>query len=132
MPANILIVEDEYLIATEMCDVVEDLGHECAGIADDTPSAIRLAATNVDVALVDVNLSDGVTGPLIGERLAKEFGIKVVFITANPRQLGGGVEGTLGAVSKPVEVGLLSELLDYVLNLEDDDHRPPPEKLELF
>ena len=66
MPTTILIVEDEFLIAVEMEAVVHDLGHESAGIADDMESALAKASEAIDVALVDVNLADGATGPRIG------------------------------------------------------------------
>ena len=78
MPTTILIVEDEFLIAVEMEAVVHDLGHESAGIADDMQSALAKASDAIDVALVDVNLADGATGPRIGEKLAADFGICAV------------------------------------------------------
>lgn len=53
-------------------------------------SAMEKASAAIDLALVDVNLMDGATGPLIAEKLASEFGIEVVFVTANPTQFGGG------------------------------------------
>tara|TARA_R110000824_G_scaffold11585_3_gene50645 strand:+ start:11521 stop:11910 length:390 start_codon:yes stop_codon:yes gene_type:complete len=123
-----MIVEDEFLIAMELEQIVGNLGYDCIGVADDTVSAINLVAKKPDIALVDVNLSDGPTGPIIGARLANEFGVKVVFITANPKQLGDGVEGTLGAVTKPVEIELLKDVLNYLVEVSNnnDDVEPPP------
>lgn len=133
MPVKILIVEDEFLIALEMEEVIRDLGHACIGVADNVNAALSMANDQVDVALVDVNLSDGATGPLIGKRLAEEFRIDVVFVTANPAQLGDGVEGTLGAVEKPVDLAILKEVLDFVLAIKRGElSPPPPEKLKLF
>ena len=133
MPANILIVEDEFLIAIEMEEVLHDLGHASAGIADNRAAALALANENVDVALVDVNLVDGATGPEIGAQLADEYGIDVIFITANPAQLGRGVRGTLGAVEKPVDLHELAEVLDYAIALKANAASPtPPAKLMLF
>lgn len=132
MPTTILIVEDEILIAIEMEEVVKDLGHRSAGIADDMCSAMAKASSEVDVALVDLNLADGATGPAIGERLAREFGMEIVFVTANPAQLGDGVEGTLGALEKPVDVSILREVLDYVIAHRDGKEVEPPKRLRLF
>lgn len=128
MTSQIMIVEDEFLIAMELEQIVGNLGYDCIGVADDTVSAINLVAKKPDIALVDVNLSDGPTGPIIGARLANEFGVKVVFITANPKQLGDGVEGTLGAVTKPVEIELLKDVLNYLVEVSNnnDDVEPPP------
>ena len=129
---TILIIEDEFLIAAEMEAMIQDLGHKSAGIADTLDAALEKASPDVDVALVDINLADGATGPLVGERLAAEFGIEVVFVTANPRQLGEGVSGTLGALEKPVDVTMLKAVLDYVIAVRKGEHVPPPKRLRLF
>lgn len=133
MTHQIMIVEDEFLIAMELEQIVGNLGYDCIGVADDTISAIELVAKKPGIALVDVNLSDGPTGPIIGARLANEFGVKVVFVTANPKQLGDGVEGTLGAVTKPVEIELLKDVLNYLVEVanNNDDVEPPP-RMKLF
>lgn len=132
MSARILVVEDEALIAMEMTYVISDLGYECVGVAVDVPSAIKLACDKIDIALVDVNLMDGATGPMIGRRLAEEFDIKVVFVTANPEQLGDGVTGTLGAITKPLEIRLLKEVLSFVIAGGEEGNIDPPARLKLF
>lgn len=132
MPNTILIVEDEFLIAVEMEEVVRDLGHQSVGIADDMQSAMSKASDEVDVALVDVNLADGASGPLIGEKLAGDFGVEVIFVTANPHQLGKGVDGTLGALEKPVDLAILREVLDYVMAVRKGENVKPPKRLRLF
>ena len=47
-----------------------------------------------------MNLRDGPTGPEIARRMAAEHGITVVFVTANPGQIGE-CAGALGYVRKP-------------------------------
>ena len=133
MPARILIVEDETFVAFEMAETLSDYGYDCVGVADDTASAMRLGNRTVDVALVDVNLCDGATGPRIGALLAAK-GVRVIFVTANPRQLGNGVPGTLGVISKPVDFKLIGEALDFVLADRSGAARnpAPPPGLELF
>jgi CheY-like chemotaxis protein len=132
MPQTILIVEDEFLIAAEMEEVVRDLGHRSAGIADDLPSALEKASDKVDVALVDVNLADGATGPVVGAQLAADFGIMVIFVTANPAQLGEGVSGAVGALEKPIDVSELKQVLDYVIAVRNGEDAKPPPRLRLF
>ena len=133
MASQIMIVEDEFLIAMELEQIVGNLGYDCIGVADDTVSAIDLVAKNPDIALVDVNLSDGPTGPIIGARLANEYGVKVVFVTANPHQLGDGIEGTRGAVTKPVEIELLKDVLNYLVEVtKDNEAVQPPPRMKLF
>lgn len=134
MPASVLIVEDEFLISMEMEEVVRELGHQPVGIADTLASALRVVdhSPRIDVALVDVNLADGATGPEIGRRLANEYGIEVIFITANPTQLGNGVAGTIGAMEKPVGIAEMGQLLEFVLRRAEGGAPPPPPALTLF
>lgn len=112
---RVLIVEDEILVALELEAVLEDLGHEPIGIAADSLAALRLAEEEPDLALVDLNLRDGPTGAEIGARLARDHGVTVLFMTANPRMLGNGVAGTLGVLSKPYDEATVKAAVDYVI-----------------
>lgn len=135
MTARVLIVEDEIFVATDMAETLAEYGYDCVGIADETASAMRLASRDVDIALVDVNLCDGATGPTIGAALAQNFGIKVIFITANPRQLGSGIPGTIGVLTKPCNFALVGEAIEFALQRADADAlaaATPPSGLELF
>lgn len=98
MPARILIVEDEALVAMELEAILRDLDHEPVGIVADLAAARDYFDEPVDLALVDLNLRDGLTGPEIGRTLSSK-GVAVLFITANPRLLGGGVAGTIGVIT---------------------------------
>lgn len=94
-----LIVEDEIFVALDLERILTDAGYQVAGIAADRATALD-AAAGCDFAFVDVNLRDGPTGPDIARRIAAEHGIKVVFVTANPTQIGVPVSA-LGYIRKP-------------------------------
>ena len=132
MGSRILVVEDEILVALELEATAQDLGHEVIGIAADTQTALRFAP-HADIALVDVNLRDGETGPAIGRRLAQDYGVTVVFVTANPAQLGDGVPGALGVVSKPCDERITAQVIGFA-----QAHRrrmkgfQPPPQITLF
>lgn len=99
-----MIVEDQAILAMELELVLGDAGCEVVGCAMDTASAFEIAEREWPVlALVDVNLLDGLTGPQIAQRLVTEYGAAVVFLTANPEQIPEGFAGALGAVSKPFD-----------------------------
>ena len=119
------------LVAFELEAIVEDLGHECAGIAPDLASAERHFETALDLALVDLNLRDGLTGPQIGERLSAR-GVPVIFITANPRQLGDGVSGTIGVITKPTDPATVEAALRFVFARKEGLPAEPPPALTLF
>ncbi|ACS60158.1 MULTISPECIES: response regulator [Rhizobium] len=113
MKQRVLIVEDEFLIALDLEATVEGMGMQVAGLANDCEQALRLAPL-ADIALVDVNLADGPTGPEIGRRLAQEHGIAVVFMTGNPEVVADGVKGAVGVVQKPVLPSVVEQLVKYL------------------
>lgn len=100
MPKTALIVEDEIFVALDLERILVDAGYSVAAIAADSASAFD-AAPNVSFAFVDVNLRDGPTGPGIAERMARDYGVKVVFVTANPAQIGAERACALGYIRKP-------------------------------
>ena len=99
MPATALIVEDEIFVALDLERTLTDAGYKVAAIAADSDGAIE-AARDCQFALVDVNLRDGPTGPSLATTLARDYGLKVVFVTANPAQIDGA-KGALGYIRKP-------------------------------
>lgn len=131
MPSRILIVEDEFIVASEIEEIVAEMGHEPIGIAADQRTALALAA-DAEIALVDLNLRDGPTGKDIGKILAQTHGVSVVFLTANPTQLGEGVPGTIGVLSKPVTETDLREAIDYAVARRQAAEMPTPRRLKLF
>lgn len=132
MAAKILIVEDEMLVAMELEMILEDLGHEPVGIAPDLATADEYAALPLDLAIVDLNLRDGLTGPQIGARLG-EKGVTVLFLTANPRILGEGVAGAIGVLTKPTDQGTVAAAVNYALQRRSGVAEvDPPQALRLF
>ncbi len=100
MTKTALIVEDEIFVALDLERILIDAGYRVAAIAADSESAIQ-AAADCEFAFVDVNLRDGPTGPQIARRIAHDYGVKVVFVTANPTQIGCNGDCALGYIRKP-------------------------------
>ncbi len=130
MTCRILVVEDEIFVATEIEHIIDDMGYETAGIAADQTSALALA-NQTDVALVDLNLIDGPTGIAIGRKLAQQ-GVSVLFMTANPSQLGEGVPGTIGVMPKPVIDQELRAAVEFAVAQHEAKNATPPRRLRLF
>ncbi|RWX75076.1 response regulator [Neorhizobium lilium] len=114
MDQRVLIVEDEFLIALDVAETIESMGLKVAGFASARKHALALGAV-ADIALVDVNLSDGRTGPEIGRELAEQYGVTVIFMTANPEDVEDGVEGLLGVLTKPVMPQVVEKTIDYAI-----------------
>lgn len=132
MSSKILVVEDEIFIAMAFEDLLHDLGHEPIGIAPDSRRAMALAS-EAELAFVDLNLADGPTGVEVGRALA-DRGVTVIYMTANPEQLGDGVPGTIGVIPKPADNNELRQAVEYAIAVRrrhQADARPPL-RLKLF
>ena len=94
--------------------VLGEAGCDIVGCAMDQTSAFAVAERErPDLALIDVNLLDGMTGPRIAQKLVSEYGTAVVFLTANPEQIPDGFAGALGAVSKPFDENTIRAVVDF-------------------
>ncbi|MBW6425418.1 response regulator [Rhizobium sp. XQZ8] len=130
MTCRILIVEDQPLIALCLEEAVIELGYKPAGMASNMSEALALGA-NADVALVDVDLLDGPTGPEIGRSLA-ENDVSVVFMTGNPAYLGDGVPGTLGVISKPLMDIEMVQAIQYAVDRHENRIAACPRRMTEF
>ena len=134
MSARILIIEDEALVAMELRFVLEDLGHEVVDICATAKAALdKVRETDIDLALVDIHLSDGATGIELGRQLGQEMGVTVLFMTANPGMVREGVAGTIGVLSKPTDERAVQAAVDYALRRRQGEpvqYAPPG--LQLF
>jgi len=130
-PAKILIVEDEFVVAANLEAILEDRGHRSVGIAPDLDTALKLADERPDLALVDINLRDGETGPIIAERLRQQ-NVAVLFVTANPRMLDGVETIAIGVLTKPCDEDLIIAAVEYALGTRQGIALPAPPGLTLL
>ena len=99
---RVLIVEDELVVAIHVEAVLSEEGHQVVGIARESKMALALAGRlRPDLALVDVHLVDGETGPEIAGHL-RDMKIPVLFMSANAEALPEGMADALSLIQKPV------------------------------
>ncbi len=85
---DVLIIEDEPVIAIDIQAVVERLGHRVVGIARTRTQAVREAArTKPGLILADIQLADKSSGLDAVNDILEDFEVPVVFITAYPERL---------------------------------------------
>lgn len=111
VPGRALVVEDEALIGMSMCDDLNELGWQpvgpCANHADAAQAAM---SETFDVALVDVNLNNEMSYPLV-ERLV-ELNVPTALVTAYSEDGIPDRFKTLLLMKKPYSLAGLSSLLD--------------------
>ncbi|HEY8574137.1 response regulator [Phenylobacterium sp.] len=101
-PPDVLIVEDELLVAADLQCIIQDIGLHEVGLATTRDEAISLARRYTpDLALVDVHLQDGPTGVDAARLIAEDCGGVVLFMTANVRRLPPDFAGACGVIGKP-------------------------------
>jgi len=114
---RVMIVEDQAILAMELEMVLADAGCDVVGCAMDSRGAFVIAERERPaLALVDVNLLDGLTGPQVAQGLVSRYGTAVIFLTANSEQIPDGFAGALGAVSKPFDETTIRSAVDFARN----------------
>jgi DNA-directed RNA polymerase specialized sigma24 family protein len=117
---DVLIIEDEALIALDLEALVENLGHKVVGVARTRSEAITIARTKAPgLILADIQLADGSSGLDAVNDLLNTFEVPVIFITAYPeRFLTGERPEPAFLVSKPYQPSTVSALVSQALFFE--------------
>jgi CheY-like chemotaxis protein len=86
--AEVLIIEDEPIIAMDIETIVRDLGHSVTGVAVTRDEAVAQAmARRPGLVLADIQLADDSSGIDAVKDILAEFQVPVIFITAFPERL---------------------------------------------
>ncbi len=129
---KILLVEDEYFVASSLKFLLETMGYEVVGVADDIASAINEAErTHPQLAFVDIQLAQGDSGLDAAAELQKR-GVICIFLTGNPPR-GPRPDLALGCLPKPFsDIGLLGAIEIAEAFIEGLPLPKPPLGLELY
>ncbi|MGE0280753.1 MAG: response regulator [Rhizobiaceae bacterium] len=117
MATDILIIEDEPLIAMDIEEMVESLGHRVVGIARTHAEATELFhKARPKMVLADIQLADGSSGIDAVNEILASAQIPVIFITAFPERLltGERPEPTF-LVTKPFVPEMVKALISQAL-----------------
>lgn len=118
---EIMIIEDEPLIAMDIEQMVESLGHRVVSIARTHAEAIKLFnQTKPRMILADIQLADGSSGIDAVNDILNTHSVPVIFITAFPERLltGERPEPTF-LVTKPFNPDMVKALISQALFFED-------------
>jgi DNA-directed RNA polymerase specialized sigma24 family protein len=129
---EVLVIEDEPLIALELKRVLEALGHTVA-IARTHEDALRAAELrNPGLVIADIRLADGSSGLDAVNDLLRSLTVPVIFVTAFPERLatGRGPEPTF-LIRKPFREEAITAIVSQVLFFDQQaksrrDTRSPP------
>jgi len=117
---DVLIIEDEPLIAMDLESLVEGLGHKVVGIARTHAEAVSLALAKwPGLILADIRLADMSSGLEAVKEVLQSFEVPVVFITAYPERLltGERPEPTF-LITKPFRPAMVTAVVSQALFFE--------------
>ncbi len=121
---NILIIEDEPIIAMDIEHIVRSLGHEVAGIARTHNEAVAIARKGgIGMVLADIQLADGSSGINAVNEILRNIELPVIFITAYPERLltGERPEPTF-LITKPFQPETVKAVISQALFFESAAH----------
>lgn len=118
---DILIIEDEPLIAMDIEQMVESLGHRVTAIARTHREAVALYnKSQPKMILADIQLADGSSGIDAVNDILSHHSVPVIFITAFPERLltGERPEPTF-LVTKPFNPEMVKALISQALFFDE-------------
>jgi response regulator RpfG family c-di-GMP phosphodiesterase len=84
---KIMVVEDEWVVADQLCRDLKDLGYTVCSTASTGDEAIRkVKADSPDLILMDIVLKGKMNGIEAAERINSQFKIPVIYLTAYTNQ----------------------------------------------
>lgn len=122
---DVMIIEDEPLIALDIEHMVTDLGHRVTGIARTHKEAVELfARTSPKMVLADIQLADGSSGIDAINDILRVSSVPVIFITAFPeRLLTGERPEPAFLVTKPFNPDMVKALISQALFFNESERQ---------
>jgi DNA-directed RNA polymerase specialized sigma24 family protein/CheY-like chemotaxis protein len=114
---DVVIVEDEPLIALDLVQLVSDLGHRVVRVARTAEQAVEATRTlKPGLVLADIHLADGSSGLDAVNEILRTISLPVVFVTAFPQRLLTGTrpEPTF-LVTKPFQPQNVKAIISQAL-----------------
>jgi CheY-like chemotaxis protein/DNA-directed RNA polymerase specialized sigma24 family protein len=117
---DVLIIEDEPLIAMDIESLVQSLGHRVNFVARTHAEAIKaVEKKKPGLVLADIQLADGSSGLDAVNEMLESFSVPVVFITAYPeRLLTGERPEPAFLITKPFQPETVKAVISQALFFE--------------
>lgn len=99
---KVLIVEDDFMIADCLEEILLEAGYEVCGIASGVTEAIQLGEQHhPDLGVIDLKLADGGYGTEVAAALCPRGGFGVLYATGNPEHPRFNDAEGEGCLAKP-------------------------------
>lgn len=117
---DVLVIEDEPMIAMDLEAILEGLGHRVMAIARTHSEAVKATAKEKPgLVLADIQLADGSSGLDAVNEMLRSFQVPVIFITAYPdRLLTGERPEPAFLITKPYQPDTVKAIVSQALFFE--------------
>jgi CheY-like chemotaxis protein len=115
-PLRLVIVEDEFIVAYELQEMLTQMGHRVCDVVGSGERALEACeADRPDCVLMDVNIRGASDGVQVAAAIQERFGAAVVFLTgfqvADVGERAGSVRPA-AVLGKPIDRDELRAVLD--------------------
>jgi diguanylate cyclase (GGDEF)-like protein len=118
-PTRILVVEDELIVAADLCQLLKELGYTVVGSATTAEDAVhKTSAEKPDLVLMDIRLAGPADGIQAATDIRERHQLPVIFLTANtdPRTVDRAIQSDPGAyLAKPFNARTLLATIELTL-----------------
>lgn len=122
---DVLIIEDEPLVAMDLETAMQEIGHRIIGIASTRSEALEVArARRPGLVLADIQLADGSSGIDAVNDMLAAFQAPVIFVTAFPeRLLTGERPEPAFLITKPFDPNVVKAITSQALFFDQKARR---------
>lgn len=123
---NIMIVEDEIIVAKALRKELEDLGYGVCQVTSSGKEALEIAENEKpDLVIMDIRLHGEMDGIEAAGEIKDRFGIPAIFVTGYSKdemKERFGVVGSIGHVEKPWSRDKLKSSIETALQKHNPKH----------
>jgi len=116
---RVLVAEDDVLVAEDLREALEEMGHHVAVVLHRSDDVVRTAREEeVDLALLDIRMPGKMDGVDVGRRLRDKLEIPVIFVSAyadDDTLRRAGASDPFGYLVKPVDFQELRSAIEVGL-----------------
>jgi DNA-binding NarL/FixJ family response regulator len=129
---QVLIVEDDFVIASELANVLTEQGLMVQGPVAEGIEALKLARGEPPaVAIIDLSLAGEINGLTVARHLVEKFDVRIVFVSGHIGDaVREGMDLTRHFISKPFTdetvIAAVRELIDKAPSDAGTEQSPPP------
>lgn len=135
---QVLVVEDDVMLADFLSDALTDDGHVVCGVASTVAEAVALARRHrPDVGVLDMQLLGGERGSDVADQLAQSGDLgqtAILYVTGGADRVLREARVGHACLNKPYQLSALREALEIVRDIARDGStsRPLPRGLQLL